>query len=249
MKEAVQVPILSEFIETHKEDNDKNMVEAINLFLSFPIRDDSFKVDRTHLRDELRRRVDDVIMSYRYTMNIYNNNLQRFLPIFEEEDRRNGGMYSSILRCGSEEAINYGRHFITFNKYIEIRNALAISKEGLIIQLWAAVEQFSKRALVAFGINVKDDLSWTDGVEHQFFKCGIKFKSISSYKMIKELRVVNNKIKHLYRVDEQLAKYDGFKEHLNKPMVYVDYKVHDYTFAVYHFFYSVISEMGDNTQY
>lgn len=78
---------------------------------------------------------------------------------------------------------------------------------------------------------------------------GLDLELLPSYDLIDEIRVVNNKIKHLYVVDDQLCKYKGFSEYKGKKMNVVKYRVHEYAIGAHHFMNRLVNEMGRSIRY
>ncbi|PQK93522.1 hypothetical protein CG433_12570 [Pantoea ananatis] len=78
---------------------------------------------------------------------------------------------------------------------------------------------------------------------------GMDLESLPSYLIIDEIRVVTNKTKHLYIVDDELGKYPDFEKHVGKKMSIVDYRTHDYALATYHFMNRLIMSMVAITRY
>ena len=73
--------------------------------------------------------------------------------------------------------------------------------------------------------------------------------SINSYKNINEIRVVNNKLKHLYFTDEELAKFDNFKDNKGKSLNLVSFPLQNYITSSYHFIYTLLNLVGETEYY
>lgn len=67
--------------------------------------------------------------------------------------------------------------------------------------------------------------------------------------MINEIRVLNNKIKHSYVVDNTLANFQFFNEYNGKSISEVPLRVNDYTIATYHFIIQLINIIGPSERY
>lgn len=251
------IPTLNEYIELHKDSSDPKIKALVGDFREFPSSENQkcetrkkFTHQLSALRQAVINRIDDVIMCNRYAVAQYNHNVEVLAPKLAEYDQHYDGMFSQMIESGDEDYHPHARlGFKPFDIYCEIKNAKTIANEGLIIHLWATIEQHVKQAIIL------KDKSQT-GLPHEWDKilgcarrAGINLRRLSSFKLIDEIRVVNNKIKHLYIVDQKLCKYKGFAQHKGKKMNAVDYRVHEYAIGAHHFMNRVISSMGPTVRY
>lgn len=237
------VQTLNEYIGTNKP-----LPQEFEIFYSFPCGDN--RSERQNLRDEFKQRIDDIVMSHRYVVAIYNRNQEGFKPAFDNYNKNYNGMFDEIL--GDEGKVVQARTgFKMFNHHMEQQRAIQIANEGLIIHLWATIEQYAKRAylIVCDGSEKKKPSYKWDGIKDVFASKGIDLGAITSYPIIDELRTLNNKIKHTYIVDEKLASFTPFKDYLDQRIDQVTLRIDEYTISTYHFIYSLISSLGENEQY
>ncbi|ANI82429.1 MULTISPECIES: hypothetical protein [Kosakonia] len=257
LTQADFIPTLNEYVDFNIRSSDPVIKTMVDDFCDFPGSDDiQSEIERNKskkrfsLLNGFNKRIDDIIMLNRYALYQYNINAEKISPLLKDYDEQHNGIFSRIYNEHDEEEINSARSaFRNFNIACEVLSARKIADEGLIIHLWATIEQFVKRAVI-----IKDE-----GIENMPFKwnalkklskdIGVDLEQIPSYSIIDEVRVVNNKIKHLYVVDNELGKYPGFEKHVGKKMSIIDYKTHDYALATYHFMNRLIMAMGPFISY
>ncbi|HDL7024064.1 TPA: hypothetical protein PXM49_003712 [Yersinia enterocolitica] len=257
MKQMMFVPTLNEFVNMHHNNPDPKIKILVDDFCEFPESEpkpnqsqtELFKA-RNILRSNFQNRADDIIMFNRYAIAQYNRNAEEIAPKFEQFDQEFNGMFTSLLEKQDENEISDARlGFKNFDWYCEVLNARSIANEGLIIHLWASIEQYVKRAILAMNNKTRDVPYQWDKIKEKSKLNGLDLSKLPSYDLIDELRVVNNKIKHIYIVDDQLCHYKGFTKHKGKPMNYVDYRVHEYAIGAHHFINRLISAMGPTIRY
>lgn len=254
---AVFVPTLNEYVELNIGNPDPVIKTKVDDFCDFPGSDDcpseaeEIKAKkRFSLLNSFNKRVDDIIVLNRYALHQYNINAEEISPLLKEYDDNHNGMFSFLYNEHDEEKIDYARiSFSNFNLACEILSARKIADEGLIIHLWATIEQFVKRAIIIVNEDVDHMPFKWEALKKLSLRSGMDLESLPSYSIIDEIRVVNNKIKHLYIVDDELGKYPDFEKHVGKKMSVVDYRTHDYALATYHFMNRLIMSMGPMTSY
>jgi hypothetical protein len=201
--------------------------------------------DRMRLRLQSIQRIDDIVMSHRYVMAIYDNNKKQYDPVYKEFNDHHLNMFDDI----SEDNKHLARMaYPNYNWKEEQEQVKAIANESLIINLWATIEQFTNRTLNLVNPDGKASHRW-DVVKKDFLNSKIDISTIASYEIINELRVVNNKIKHLYFVDEQLASFENFKNSEGKSLNSVSFNLQAYITSSYHFVTTLINSVGENTYY
>lgn len=92
------------------------------------------------------------------------------------------------------------------------------ANDSVVINLWAIIEQFSTMAYSLLEAIIKEipenqvkvPYTW-DKLKKKYLSYGIDLSQLDSYDVINETRVLNNKIKHLYIVDENLASFPFFQ--------------------------------------
>ena len=229
---------LNEFIEKNKKN--PKYKQLIDDFYEFPEDESLFS-----MRIKFEQRINDIVIFHRYVVLTYNNNKKILNPIFSEFNKH----YSNAFDAIKPEEKHFARlSFKNYNWKEEQEQAKIIANESLVINLWTTVEQYTNRCLLFVDNNNQKSYRW-DIIKSKFEKKEINLSNISSYSTIDELRVLNNKIKHLYVVDTQLAKFDNFKDHVNKELNYVPFKLEDYIVSTYHFIYKLINSLGNSVQY
>jgi len=229
---------LNEFIEKNK--TNPKYKQLIDDFCEFPEDKSLFS-----MRIKFEQRINDIVIFHRYVVSTYNNNQKILNPIFSEFNKH----YSNAFDAIKPEEKHFARlSFKNYNWKEEQEQAKIIANESLVINLWITVEQYTNRCLLFVDNNNQKSYRW-DIIKSKFEEKEINLSNISSYSTINELRILNNKIKHLYVVDKQLAKFDNFKDHVNKELNYVPFKLEDYIVSTYHFIYKLINSLGNNVQY
>lgn len=223
--------------------DDESYLKLKEDFYVFPEGDNS--KERFELQIKLKQRINDIVMFHRYVMEIYNHNREHYDPVYKEFNEHNLNMLDDI----PEEHKHLTRmSFPNYNWKEEIEQVKVIANESLIINLWATIEQFTNRTLNLINPDAKSSHRW-DVVKKEFLDKGVDFTSINSYENINELRVVNNKLKHLYFVDEQLAKFSNFKDSEGKSLNSVSFNLQNYITSSYHFLYTLINSVGETIYY
>jgi len=127
----------------------------------------------------------------------------------------------------------------------------SLGDESTAIGLWAIVEQFSSRAYVILESKLErvdeDSINppyrW-DRLKEKYSQYGITLEDISKYEVVNELRVVNNKIKHLYKVDTELASFERFSSDEGKQIKQITLPMQEYDESCYKFLGCLLEEVG-----
>lgn len=129
-----------------------------------------------------------------------------------------------------------------------IRSIKSFADETSAIGLWALVEQFSSQAYaMAFpdtsGKARKRSYAW-DSLKKGFAEAGITISDCRESSIIEELRVLNNKIKHLNVVDEELATFQTFSTHNDQRIRDIELPMQMYADGVYLFLGDLLEKAG-----
>lgn len=205
---------------------------------------------RNSLRRQAIQRIDDIVMFHRFAMFTHAQNNQILAPVFEAFNKHYKLMFNSI---GSDpEKISLARmSFQNFDAVAQLRQVECIAHESLVINLWVTIEQISTRCLAIVSSSDPEKRSphkWKD-IERLYADRNIILKNAISYSIINELRVLNNKIKHSYLVDDELSLFDSFKIHAGKRIDSIPLRVFDYTLAAYSFICFVTNRSGESEFY
>lgn len=236
------LPTLNEFFN----ENDGNPLhkEIIDDICEFP--EDK---ERFGLRLQAIQRIDDIIIFHRFVMVTHKSNQQAVEPGFEAFNEHYQGMFDKICDDNLEQMTTTRMAFNAYDIYKQQSQIKCIANESMVINLWATIEQYVSRSLqILTKKQVSNSHKWHEIVE-KFSVYGFDIKKLSAYGSIDEIRVINNKIKHSYYVDDQLAKFQFFSEHNGKSISSVPLRVEDYTVAAYHFIIQLINIMGPSERY
>ncbi|NHN78581.1 hypothetical protein HA520_15055 [Azotobacter chroococcum] len=236
------LPTLSEFTtENYRNYQHKNMIDD---FFEYPE-----GKERLVLRNQAIQRIDDIIIFHRFVMATHENNQKSIEPAFKLLNKHYDGMFDNIRHDNPEEVSTARMAFKGFDIYKQQEQVMSIANESLVINLWATIEQYATRALkLIFPANTAISHVWAE-VEKKFAQKNINIKLLPSYDTINEIRVLNNKIKHSYCVDNALANFPSFSEHKGKTISEVPLRVQDYTIATYHFIIQIINKIGPSERY
>jgi hypothetical protein len=211
---------------------------------------DTPETQRNSLRIQAIQRIDDIVMFHRFAMFTHTQSKQLVAPVFEAFNNHYNSMFDHIGN-DPQQVSSARMAFRNFNDVAQLRQVECIANESLIINLWATIEQISTRclAMVSNSANGKRaPHKWKD-IEAHYKDINVTLKNAASYATIDELRVLNNKIKHSYLVDDELSSFDFFKDHANRRIDGVPLRVFDYTLAAYNFVCFVINRSGENEFY
>ncbi|MDW6091993.1 hypothetical protein [Vibrio rhizosphaerae] len=150
------------------------------------------------------------------------------------------------------EFLKYQASQLIHSNDTDVQRVKNLADESTIIGMWAIVEQFTKRAYVLLKSNllaidaseIAPPYRW-DLIKGAYHGYGLALDSLTHYDTVNELRVVNNKIKHLYQVDSDLAAFPRFADKEGLPMTFLNYPVHEYEEAVYLFLGRLLVWVGE----
>jgi len=150
------------------------------------------------------------------------------------------------------ELIIQSRHRTFVHENEDIINSIqSLGDESTAIGLWAIIEQFTSRAFVILESKLKgvyeEDINppfrW-DRLKDRYNEYGILIENLPEYEVINELRVLNNKIKHLYKVDSELAKYSHFSSDEGKLIKQIKLPMQEYADSCYKFLGYLLEQVG-----
>lgn len=236
------LPTLNEFTnENHGNDEYKKIVNDI---FEFPEGEERFK-----LRLQAIQRIDDIVMFHRFVMVTHENNQQIVEPWFKKFNEHYQGMFDSVRHDNPDEIATTRMVFNAFDIYKQQSQIKCIANESIVINLWATIEQYTHRILkVLLTTKTSSSYEWSNLVK-KFKENSIDINALSSYSIIDEIRVLNNKIKHSSVVDNTLANFQFFNEYNGKSISEVPIRVKDYTIATYHFIVQLINIIGPSERY
>lgn len=201
--------------------------------------------ERFDLRLKAKQRIDDIVMFHRYVATVYESNKKQYDPVYKEFNEHYAHMFDEI----AEEQKHLVRmSFPNFNWKEEQEQVKAISNESLIINLWATIEQFTNRTVKLVNPEGNSSYRW-NVVKQSLSNFGVDVTAISSCNSINEVRVVNNKIKHLYYVDEELSQFESFNGCQGQSLNSIDFELQRYISSSYHFLIALINSVGESIYY
>lgn len=207
-------------------------------------------IERSSLRLQAIQRIDDVVMFHQFAMFTHMQSKQFVTPVFEAFNKHYNYMFDHME--DDQTKISYARlSFRNFNAEAQLRQVECIANESLVINLWATIEQISTRCLAivsSAATGKRAPHKWKD-IESHYTDLNVILKKSIAYAAIDELRVLNNKIKHSYLVDEELSSFEFFKDHVNKRIDATPLRVFDYTLAAYSFVCFITNRSGENEFY
>ncbi|WP_148046519.1 hypothetical protein [Pseudomonas vranovensis] len=211
---------------------------------------DTPDTQRSSLRRQAIQRIDDVVMFHRFAMFTHTQSNEVITPAFEKFNEHYNYLFNDM---GDDvEKISTARlAFRNYDAVAQLRQVECIANESLVINLWATIEQFSNRCLAMMSreSSTKQASHKWDSIEREFEKLEVSLKNAISYSVIDELRVLNNKIKHSYLVDEKLGEFEFFKSHINKRIDLVPLRVFDYVLAAHSFVCYITNRSGASEFY
>ncbi len=181
---------------------------------------------------------------------IYRELNERNRKLDEHADR-----YREILdgNFSEEEELIYQSRIRTaiFDQEDIIKSIKSISDESTVVGLWAIVEQFSARSYALLEANAEgiseDDVNppyqWNK-LKNKYNKYGIILEDLPCYELANECRVLNNKIKHLYYVDDELASFSNYSSHKGKRIKQLSLPMQSYMDACYNFLGHTLEKTG-----
>eukprot|EP01086_Lenisia_limosa_P000501 TRINITY_DN108_c0_g2_i3.p4 TRINITY_DN108_c0_g2~~TRINITY_DN108_c0_g2_i3.p4 ORF type:complete len:276 (-),score=32.69 TRINITY_DN108_c0_g2_i3:3481-4308(-) len=207
-------------------------------------------IERSTLKSEGIQRINDIVMFHKFAMYIHEANREVIDPIFEQFNAHYGNMFDGAQEDqeDQEKVTQYRMTFRNFDEKEQLRRVGLLADESLVINLWATIEQFANRSIDLFQPNKKKSYKWLE-IEDKFLNLGLNLQNAMSYKIVNELRVLNNHIKHTYMVADSLVKFDNFVDYKGKTIDQVPLKTFDYTLAAYNFVCLVINRIGESIYY
>lgn len=236
------LPTLNEFI--NKNDGDTLHKEMIDDICEFPEGEKHFG-----LRLQAIQRIDDIVMFHRFVMVTHKSNEQVVEPGFEAFNEHYQGMFDNVCDDNPEQVATTRMAFNAFDIYKQQSQIKCIANESMVINLWATIEQYTNRVLQVLLSNQASNSHRWHEIVNKFKENDFDIKLLSAYDTINEIRVLNNKIKHSYSVDDQLANFQFFSEYNGKSISDVPLRVQDYTLAAYHFIIQIINITGPSERY
>ena len=179
-----------------------------------------------------------------------------FLVVDEEVERIKRAMSSQDLNS-SEEELQYreGLHYQLLSRMggsgrhlEEVKN---YADQGFVVQLWGINEKFISRLLKMFsekiGVEFSIPTRW-DILKEVLsdFEIDVS-KVLSVFNSFDELRVLNNKIKHLGEVDSALAAFPYFNAREGSKLEEFDYELQRYLESSYVFLIFLAQELFEKS--
>lgn len=243
----MKLPMTLNEIEIFSRD-DVSLKPLLRETFRFPC--DTPETQRNSLRTQAIQRIDDIVMFHRFAMFTHTQSNQVVGPVFEAFNKHYNSMFSHV--GNDPEKISSTRlAFRNFNAMVQLRQVECIANESLIINLWATIEQISTRCLAMVSNAAPGKRAphkWKE-IESRYSDINIILENAISYAIIDELRVLNNKIKHSYLVDDELSSFDFFKDQANKRIDAIPLRVFDYTLAAYNFVCFLTNRSGESEFY
>ncbi|BBJ86490.1 TPA: hypothetical protein ACPYUI_000597 [Raoultella ornithinolytica] len=190
---------------------------------------------------EFSFRLEDLIVFHSFVYHTYNINLKEIKKIAANAPKYDP---NSLDDEDYEMAlVSQARHRERVGYYDDLnQKASFIANDSVVINLWAIIEQFSARAYsllesIIEGIpqdEVKVPFRW-DQLTSKYLSHSVDLEKLDSYDVINESRVLNNKIKHLYMVDESLAAFPFFNGKEKRSLSGMEYRLQDYIIGTHKF--------------
>ena len=131
---------------------------------------------------------------------------------------------------------------------LEINSVQGYGDQLFVVGLWALAEQYCTRALAiaerTTGSNRTIPFGWS-AIEKRIRRFSVDVRRCESFKDANECRVVNNKVKHLGIVDDELAAYPPFRQKVNWPLNRVEIDLQRYSNSVFEFVGWVLEDLDD----
>jgi hypothetical protein len=181
--------------------------------------------------------------------------------IYSELDRKNKALDEYVERNkeiirgvfnDDADLLVQSRHRTFIHDNEDIINSIhSLGDESTAIGLWAIIEQFTSRAYVLLesslektnGADIDPPYRW-DRLKVKYANYGITLEYLPEHETINELRVVNNKIKHLYRVDVELAGFSRFFGCEGKAIKQITLPMQEYADGCYKFLGCLLERVG-----
>ncbi|MBM6612174.1 hypothetical protein [Citrobacter portucalensis] len=207
--------------------------------------------ERKSIRYQAIQRIDDIVTFHSFFIIAHQQSNDIITPKYQEFNERDNNMFEDIK--DNEKAVTYARlSFHPFSIKQQQDQALYIANESLVINLWTTIEQYTNRCFQTLTNETtsrgNNNYKW-DIITKKFEEHDVNINEISSHKDIDEIRVLNNKIKHLYIVDSRLAKFKYFEPYLGRKINTIPLRLEDYITSTYHFIIKLINLIGPTEQY
>lgn len=196
-------------------------------------------------------KLEEIVVFHRFAIVTYNNNKKAIDVIYGKFKTLNEEQKSKLTE-EEHDTYQYGfmRHMELINHQDDINNkASFIANDSVIINVGATNEQYMSRSLASLISkkentpleDVKVPYRW-DQIRGKFLSYGIDITTLPSYDDLNECRVLNNKIKHLNKVDAELESFPTFSGKLNEPLSGMKYPLQKYILAAHHFIGMLLEE-------
>ncbi|KAA0915422.1 hypothetical protein [Psychrobacter sp. ANT_WB68] len=134
-----------------------------------------------------------------------------------------------------------------YTEEMYLNNIKSLVDQHFIVGLWVLTEQTIAKVLEVFydlsGLSSKIPFRWDETLK-LFQSLSLNTdENLEIYKNINELRVLNNKIKHLNKVDAKLSEFDYFKNMLNEPIDKISLELQRYSDYSCAFIYFIVEQL------
>jgi hypothetical protein len=229
--------------------DDSNLKPFLHEISRFPCGDVK-EPNRFTLRLHALQRIDDIVLFHRFVMFIHSENKKIVEPVFEAFNKHNNQIFNNIENDFNKISLSR-MVFRNFDNICQLSQIKCIANESLIINLWTTIEQISNRCLELFVRSVagkRRSHKWKD-IKNSYAEINVNLDQAISYSTIDELRVLNNKIKHSYIVDDELSSFAFFKNYAGNRIDSIPLRVFDYTLAAYNFVCFITNRSGESVFY
>lgn len=160
--------------------------------------------------------------------------------------KNNKTFTKSNVDIDSYEAIIQSRIRETATSWeMEIESVQGFGDQLFVVGLWAIAEQYLTRALdIAqrwLSLSQPVPYKW-EQIKKQFQKIGVNLEQCKGFSDANECRILNNKVKHLGIVDNQLAKFNAFQNHIGEPLSRILIDLQRYSNGIFEFVGCTIEE-------
>lgn len=218
--------------------NDESLKSFLRECFIFPC--DTSNTNRLSLRTQAIQRINDIVM---FT---HAENNKIIEPVFQAFNDHYDSMFNNI-GSNPDNVSSFRMTFSNYNDMAQLHKIKCIANESLVINLWTTIEQISNRCLEMILNTVSETRShrW-HGIVRSYEDMNVILKDSSSYPLINELRVLNNKIKHSYIVDKELSSFEFFNNLTGKRIDSIPLRVFDYILATYNFVCFITNRTGES---
>jgi hypothetical protein len=188
--------------------------------------------------------------------------------IFKQIDQRNAQIQQLENKPLASAKLQEELEIVVQHRLWETIHVLDMEKQSirvfadqlLVIALWAMVEQYCGRTLREVERSLRNESVETEtphkwsALVRRFRRVGVDVTNCKSYAAADECRVLNNKIKHLGKVDSELSQFERFQTQLGKnlneveldPQYYSDF-VQEFVTCVMETADTLLFNAGDRT--